>query len=175
MIAQLTRWNRVLVRGLDRLQPVLLLCLRLYWGYQFFITGRGKLLNIARTAGFFESIDIPLPLVNAYAAGITECLGGLLLLIGLGSRLAAIPLVVTMLVAYATAHREELMSVFSNPDAFVTAPPFLFLLASLIVLVFGPGRFSLDALVASRFLGRSAAEQPQRTRAAPLSATSVRY
>ena len=70
-------------------------------------TGRGKLLNIERTAGFFESIDIPLPLVNAYAAGITECVGGLLLLIGLGSRLAAIPLVVTMLVAYATAHREE--------------------------------------------------------------------
>lgn len=174
MITQLSRWNGLLVRGLDQMQPVLLLALRLYWGYQFFITGRGKLLNIERTAAFFESIDIPLPLANAYAAGITECVGGLLLLIGLGSRLAAIPLVATMFVAYATAHREELMSIFSDPDAFVTAPPFLFLLASLIVLVFGPGRLSLDALVVPRFLGRSTVNPPQRTPSPPLTATSVR-
>lgn len=142
-------------RGLDRLQPLLLLALRLYWGWQFFLTGRGKLLNIDRTAGFFESIDIPLPLANAYAAGVTECLGGLLLLLGLGSRVAAFPLIVTMMVAYATAHREQLMSIFSNPDAFATAPPFLFLLASLIVLVFGPGPLSLDQL-ARRLVTRRA-------------------
>jgi putative oxidoreductase len=148
MFHQLTRWHRTLVHGLDRLQPVLLLALRLYWGYQFFITGRGKLLNIERTAGFFESIDIPLPLLNAYAAGMTECIGGLLLLAGLASRLASIPLIATMLVAYATAHREQLMSLFTNPDAFVTAPPFLFLLASVIVLVFGPGPLSLDRVLA---------------------------
>lgn len=174
MITQLSRWDGMLVRGLDRMQPVLLFALRLYWGYQFFITGRGKLLNIERTAAFFESIDIPLPLVNAYAAGITECLGGLLLLIGLGSRLAVIPLVVTMLVAYATAHRQELMSLFSNPDAFVTAPPFLFLLVSLIVFVFGPGRLSLDALVVPRLLGQSTKTAPQRTPSPPLTATTVR-
>jgi putative oxidoreductase len=140
-------------RGLDRLQPVLLLAVRLYWGWQFFLAGRGKLMNIERTAGFFESIDIPLPLANAYAAGFTECFGGLLMLLGLGSRIASIPLIFTMAVAYLTAHREQLMSVFSNPDAFVTAPPFLFLLASLFVLVFGPGPLSVDRLIA-QFRGR---------------------
>lgn len=173
MLPRLTRLYRLLSQNLDRLQPVLLLALRLYWGYQFFLTGRGKLLNIERTAGFFESIEIPFPLANAYAAGITECLGGLLLLVGLGSRIAAIPLTFTMLIAYATAHRTELMSLFSNPDAFVTAPPFLFLFASLIVLVFGPGRLSLDQLVVPRLLDRNSAsaKQPGPT---TMAATTVR-
>lgn len=126
-------------------QPFLLLAIRLYWGSQFFLTGRGKLLHIERTAAFFQSLDIPLPLLNAYAAGTIECLGGALLVLGIGTRLAAIPLIVTMLVAYATAHRPELLGLFTNPDAFVSAPPFLFLLASTLALVFGPGWLSLDA------------------------------
>jgi putative oxidoreductase len=79
-------------------------------------------------------------------AGATECLGGLLLLAGVASRITTIPLIGTMLVAYATAHRESVMHLFSNPDEFVTQAPFLFLFASLIVLIFGPGPLSLDGL-----------------------------
>lgn len=155
MLTTMLRNYDRLQRGLDRLQPVLLLAVRLYWGWQFFLAGRGKLLNIERTAGFFESIDIPLPLANAYAAGITECFGGLLLLVGLASRIASLPLLFTMSIAYVTAHREQLLSAFSNSDAFVTAPPFLFLLASLVVLVFGPGPLSLDRLIAQFRVRRS--------------------
>lgn len=127
------------------LQSPLLLVIRLYWGLSFAQTGWGKLMNLDRTAGFFESIDIPLPKLNAIAAGSTEFLGGLLLALGLFARPAAVPLLFTMVVAYATAHREELAALFSEPDKFVTAAPFLFLLACLIVLVFGPGKLSLDA------------------------------
>jgi len=127
------------------LQSPLLLVIRLYWGLLFAQTGWGKLMNLDRTAGFFESINIPLPKLNAIMAGSTEFLGGLLLALGLFARPVSVPLLFTMIVAYATAHREEFAALFSEPDKFVTAAPFLFLLASLVVLVFGPGKLSLDA------------------------------
>jgi putative oxidoreductase len=132
------------------MQPVLLLAIRGWWGWSFFMTGQGKLRNLDRTAEFFASLDLPLPSINAAMAGAVECAGGLLLLLGLGSRLASVPLVFTMAVAYATAHREELGALLGNPDAFTGAAPFPFLLASLIVLAFGPGRLSLDALLWKR-------------------------
>lgn len=141
LFQRLVLWKSFLA---ERTQPFLLLGIRLFWGYQFFLAGRGKLLNIDRTASFFQSLEIPLPMLNAYAAGMTECFGGLLLLIGLGTRLVSIPLIFTMLVAYATAHRTELLGIVSNPDAFVSAPPFLFLYAATIAIVFGPGWISVD-------------------------------
>lgn len=129
------------------LQPVVLLLVRGWWGWSFFVTGKGKLLNLDKTTEFFTSLDLPLPKLNAIMAGSTECVGGLLLLLGLGSRLVSVPLIFTMLVAYATADREALMTIFSNPDKFTEAAPFLFLLASVLVLAFGPGKLSLDALI----------------------------
>ena len=39
------------------LQCFLLLAIRLYWGWQFFTAGKGKLMNLDRKAGYFESID----------------------------------------------------------------------------------------------------------------------
>lgn len=127
------------------LQPVLLLVIRVYWGWSFFLTGKGKLLNLEKTTAFFTELNLPLPKINALAAGVTESVGGLLLLVGLGSRFASGALMFTMGVAYATAHREELGQIFSEPDKFTEAAPFLFLLASVIVFAFGPGRLSVDA------------------------------
>jgi putative oxidoreductase len=156
---------------LNRAQPLLLLGVRLYWGWQFFLTGQGKLMNIDRTADFFAGIGIPLPLLNAYAAGTVECVGGLLLAAGLLSRLTAIPLITTMFVAYGTAHRDVVETLFSNPDGFVTAAPFLFLLASLIVLVFGPGPLSVDGLLARTVFGDRKLNIP---RPVPVNAAIVR-
>ncbi|MDB6113560.1 MAG: yphA [Lacunisphaera sp.] len=129
------------------LQSPLLFIVRLHWGYAFLQTGWGKLMNLDRTAGFFESLHIPMPRLNAIMAGSTESIGGVLLMLGLFARPAAVPLAFTMLVAYATADREALLGIFSTPDKFLAADPFLFLLAAVLVLAFGPGRFSLDALL----------------------------
>jgi putative oxidoreductase len=129
------------------LQSPLLLAIRLYWGWNFFLTGKGKLLNLDRTAQYFATLNIPLPKLNAAMAGGTECLGGLLLVAGLFSRAAAVPLIFTLGVAYATAEREALQAVFSDPDKFTAATPFLFLFAVVIVLVFGPGKISIDHLL----------------------------
>jgi putative oxidoreductase len=137
------------------LQSPLLLVMRLYWGWSFFVTGKGKLLNLDKTADYFAGLNLPFPKLNGVLAGSTECFGGLLLLVGLASRLVSIPLAFTMLVAYFTADREALSSIFSDPDKFLGADPFLFLLTAIIVLAFGPGVFSLDWLIARKLRGKS--------------------
>jgi putative oxidoreductase len=80
-------------------------------------------------------------------------------MIGLASRLTAIPVAVTMGVAYLTADLEAVTSIFSDPDKFVKADPFPYFICALIVLAFGPGRFSIDALI-KRMSG-----QPRRSEA----------
>ena len=70
-----------------------------------------------------------------------ELVGGILLALGLGGRLIALPLTIDMIVAYITADREALTSIFSDPGKFYNAAPFTFLMASLIVLIFGSGTF----------------------------------
>ena len=129
------------------LQPVLLLVVRGWWGWSFFLTGKGKLMNLEKTTEFFTSLNLPLPKLNAILAGSTECAGGALLLLGLGSRLVSVPLIFTMLVAYVTADKEAVAAIFSDPDKFTGAAPFLFLFACVIVFAFGPGKISLDALL----------------------------
>ncbi|HTU27490.1 MAG TPA: DoxX family protein [Pirellulales bacterium] len=140
------------VEWLSYLQhPLLLLC-RLYWGGLFIYTGSNKLSHLALTAEKFADWHIPAPYANAVAAGCTELVCGALLVVGLASRFITIPLIVTMIVAYRTAHADEVTDLYT----FVTAPPFLHLLACTLVLVFGPGVFSLDYLVGRLLGGRSA-------------------
>jgi putative oxidoreductase len=79
-----------------------------------------------------------------------ELVGGILLILGLGSRLIGLLLSINMLVAYWTADREALFSIFSDPGKFYAADPYTFLFASAMVLVFGAGLFSVDALLANR-------------------------
>ena len=128
-------------------QPVLLLVVRGWWGWSFFLTGKGKLMNLEKTTEFFTSLNLPLPKLNAIMAGSTECAGGALLLLGLGSRLVSVPLIFTMIVAYVTADKEAVAAIFSDTDKFTSAAPFLFLFACVIVFAFGPGKISLDALL----------------------------
>lgn len=150
MAPLLVRFAALFERLADHLRSPLLLIVRLHWGWQFAQTGWGKLMNLERTSRFFADIGLPLPTVNATLAGSVECAGGLLLLFGLVSRPASAALFFTMVVAYATADRSALTGIFRDPDAFLSAAPFLFLAASLLVLAFGPGSWSLDALLRRR-------------------------
>lgn len=135
--------------SVSHLQSLLLLSVRLYWGWQFLQTGWGKLTGIPKVVEFFTSLGIPFPTLNAYLVGTVEFLGGVLLLFGLASRIIALPLTFNMLVAYMTADRDAFLSIFSDPGKFYAADPFTFLFASVLVLVFGPGIFSLDHLIAA--------------------------
>jgi putative oxidoreductase len=151
------KYYQLLIRVSASLQSPILLAVRLYWGWQFLQTGWGKLHNIDKVVNFFTNLGIPAPGLNAHFVAALEFGGGVLLILGLGSRLIALSLVVNMLVAYITADREALFSIISNPDKFTAAAPYTFLAASLIVLIFGPGKISADALLTER-LGKSRIE-----------------
>lgn len=138
------------------LQSPFLLAVRLYWGWQFEQTGWGKMHNIAKIAGFFASLNIPFPSPTAHFISGLEFIGGILLILGLGSRLIGLLLSANMFVAYWTADREALTSFVSDPGKFYAADPYTFLFASLMILIFGAGLFSLDALLAKHFKGQSA-------------------
>jgi putative oxidoreductase len=128
-------------------QSTVLLFLRITIGWTFFLTGRGKLANFERTTHFFESLGIPAPAFHAGLVGGLEMVGGILILIGLATRLISLPLLFSMIVAYVTADREA----FASISDFTAAAPFIYLCVTLVTLTFGPGKFSLDALVAKRF------------------------
>lgn len=147
LLNRMQRGYSLLVTGGNSLQSLFLLFVRLYWGWQFWQTGWGKLHRLPQVVEFFTSLGIPAPALNAYFVTGLECLGGILLAVGLGSRLLALMLASDMLVAYITADRAALFSIFSKPDDFYAAAPYTFLVASLIILIFGPGRFALDSLV----------------------------
>jgi putative oxidoreductase len=130
------------------LKSPFLLAVRLYWGWQFAQSGWGKLHNLERVTKFFTSLGIPMPHLNAIFIANLEFFGGLLLIAGLATRLIGLVLTGNMLVAYITADREALTSIFSDPAKFYGADPYTFLFAALIALIFGAGLFSLDAVIA---------------------------
>jgi putative oxidoreductase len=136
--------------AVSSLQSPFLLAVRLYWGWQFAQTGWGKLHNLNKITDFFTSLNIPFPAASAHFISGLELLGGILLIIGLGSRLTGLLLAANMFVAYWTADREALSSIFSDPGKFYVADPYTFLFASVMILVFGPGLFSVDALLEKR-------------------------
>jgi putative oxidoreductase len=159
-MSAIDKYYQLLIRVASSLQSPFLLAVRLYWGWQFMQTGWGKLSGIDKVIEFFTSLGIPAPALNAYFVSALEFGGGLLLILGLGARLIAVPMTINMLVAYITADREALFSIFSNPDKFTGATPYTFLFACLLILIFGPGLFSLDAWLGARRSARVADVSP---------------
>ena len=124
-----------------------LLLVRVYWGWQFAQTGWGKLHHLSHVAQYFSSLGLPLPGFTAGFVSALEFVGGILLIAGLGTRLIGLLLAVDMFVAYLTTDLSALASIISDPDKFYGDAAYTFLIASLIVLIFGAGRFSLDYLI----------------------------
>ena len=139
--------HALLVKIGSLLQTPALLVIRAFWGWQFIQTGTGKLRNLDKVAHYFASLNIPAPKLNALMAASTETIGGALLILGLCSRFASGALIGVMCVAYYTADHEALVGIFSNPDKFFGADPFLFLYASVLVFCFGPGKAALDTFL----------------------------
>lgn len=146
-------YNGIITCG-SSLQSVFLLYMRLTWGYQFFISGWGKLHSIDKVSAFFSSLNIHFPIFNAYLVGTCEMVGGLLLIIGLGSRLVAIPLMIIMFMALATAHADQISGFrfLLEPTTLVAQSPYPFLITCLMVFIFGPGRVSVDAWIKRRLI-----------------------
>jgi putative oxidoreductase len=135
----------------EKLCSPLLLFIRLYWGWQFVLTGWGKLHNQAKVVDFFTSLNIPFPAFNAHLVSGLEFFGGILFILGLFSRPIALLLTGSMFVAFFTAERDAFFSIFSDSEKFYKADAYTFLFAAIMILAFGPGLFSLDALLAKSF------------------------
>ena len=84
--------------------------LRLFLGWVFLSSGCGKLFGwfdgsgIQGFSGFLEKIGIGFPVFNAYLVGWVELICGVLLLLGLWTRLAAIFIIIVMVVAVLKVH-----------------------------------------------------------------------
>jgi putative oxidoreductase len=138
---------------LKKLDWLALLVARLTVGIEFIGTGWGKIHNLPKVTAYFTELGIPAPAFNATFASFTELVCGTLLLLGLGSRIAACPLIVTMLVALATAHHDDLHGVTD----LVGLVEWTYVAIFGIIVVFGPGVASLDTFVA-RALGAKTPE-----------------
>ena len=117
---------------------------RITVGSVFIGTGWGKLNNLAQTTEYFASLHIPAAGFQARLAAGTEFFGGILVLLGLGARLASLPLAFTMVVAILTAKRAELDGV----RTLLGFEEWSYLVFFVWIALAGPGPLSLDALIA---------------------------
>lgn len=104
-------------RAIDFIAPA---ALRLYLAPVFILAGMNKLSNTGDVAAWFEHIGIPAPGLMVYVAGLSELLGGILLIPGIAVRLVTIPLMFTMIVAAAAVHWENGWHVL--PESELTMP-----------------------------------------------------
>jgi putative oxidoreductase len=138
---------------LNWLQSPLLLAIRLYWGFQFVQDGWGKLTHLAKVTEFFSSLGLPAPWLAALVVALIELFGGILFALGLGSRLVSLALFFNMTMAYLSVpdDRTNFFHILSNPSDFYGATPYTYWFAALLILIFGPGMFAVDWLIARRF------------------------
>jgi putative oxidoreductase len=134
---------------LTRSQWIPQLLVRLFIGYFFFETGWAKIGNLEAMAERFAGWGIPWPAFSAALSGYTELVGGALIVLGLATRLAAIPLCFNMIVAILVVN---LRNVTEFDEFFELSEP-LYALVFLWLLFAGPGRVSLDHVLAKRLGG----------------------
>jgi putative oxidoreductase len=131
-----------------RLTDVGLLAIRAMVGFVGIFHGAQKLFGafggsgIAGFANHLEKMGIPMPELSAWAAGIAEFGGGSLVLIGLLTRIAAMPFIFTMLVAYFAAHGGKFALQQGGGEYALTLAIVL-----LGLVLTGPGRLSVDAFL----------------------------
>jgi putative oxidoreductase len=143
-----------LVEKISWIGPALV---RLTLAFVFIESGWGKLHNLEKVTGYFASLHIPAPHLNAIVASSTEFFGGIAILLGLLTRLAALPMAFTMVIAVLTAKRDDIDSVGS----FFGLVEVSYLVMFLWLAVAGPGKLSLDHLLGRLLTGtRPTAAKP---------------
>jgi putative oxidoreductase len=141
------RRGQTIIATLERSDWIPQLLVRLFVGYFFFETGLGKAQNLDAMTERFVGWGIPLPGLSVVLSVYTELIGGALLVLGLGTRLAAIPLLINMLIAILMVNIKNVTGV----DDFVELDTPLYALFFLWLLFSGPGWVSFDHLLWKRW------------------------
>lgn len=124
------------------------LVVRVVFGYFWLETGIAKVQNLDGFTQRFVGWHIPYPAFSAGLSAWTELLGGLLIMLGLCTRLICIPMLINMAVAVTLVVSTNLMGL----DDYVEADEVVYSLIFFWLLIAGPGKASLDTLLA-RWLG----------------------
>ena len=127
--------------GLRWLPPTLT---RLVIGWVFLQSGWGKLHSLEKVTAFFTQLGIPAPAFQARLVACTELVCGALILVGLATRIATIPLMITMAVALMTALKSDIHGL---SDLFGVSE-FLYIALLAWLGVYGAGPLSLDRIIA---------------------------
>lgn len=101
--------------------------------------GLGKVPPPDRMVETVAGLGFPLPVVFAWAAGLTELVGGLFIALGLATRLSSALMIITMGVAFFGAHAAD---PFQNKEL-----SFVYLFCSIALFLFGPGKWSIDSRI----------------------------
>jgi putative oxidoreductase len=147
LIRRLAALGLKITSSLQFLPPLLT---RLVIGVGFYYTGKGKLGDLTKVTGFFTDLGIPFPHANAVFVSGLEFIGGICLVLGLGTRVFAALLSCSMVVALLTADKEAFGTKFPSDITDVTS--FTFLLFLIWLVFYGPGAASIDYFV-SKWLG----------------------
>ncbi len=147
---ELQRRARHAAEHLSFLAPLLA---RFTVGIAFVESGWGKVHNLDQVIEFFTELGIPAPAFQATFVSWVELVCGGLLLLGLATRLAAVPLLCTMVVALLTARAEDITGV----SELVGALEFTYLALLAWLALAGAGAASLDGALARRSAARAAA------------------
>jgi putative oxidoreductase len=129
-------------------------------GLLFVSTGWGKVHDIPKVTHFFETLGIPAPGFQAVLVSYSELLCGTAIVVGLLTRLATIPLIVSMIVAILTAKRGDLHGLFD----LVGFDEFTYLCVLVMLAIIGAGKVSVDRLIANK-LGWAAPAPPREVKA----------
>ncbi len=130
-----------------------LLALRLMLAAVFLFHGSQKVFGafggpgIDGFAGFLGTLGVPFPYLNAWAASLSELVGGLALATGLGFRALLLPLTFTMLVASVTAHGGAFSAQAGGMEY-----PLTLAVASFALFLTGSGRYRLGVAAPAREL-----------------------
>ena len=154
-------WERLIRFGLlgnANLESWAILLVRVALGMFFAISGGNKLFVASRTKVMYETLlaaKIPFPWPMTYCVSAVEFVGGCILVVGFLSSFACFALLVNMLVAILTTKlsgKIQAPSFLSWVDDFLYFPEVLYVLFFVWLICSGPGKFSLDRLMATRFV-----------------------
>lgn len=121
-------------------QSALVLIGRILIAVIFIVSGFGKITNIGGTAGYFGSMGLPLPVVTAWIVALLELVGGLAIVVGFQTRIAALLLALFSVASGLIAHfdfADQMQSIMFMKNISMAG-------GLLILAAFGPGAFSLE-------------------------------
>jgi putative oxidoreductase len=154
-------WERLIRFGLlgnANLEQYAILLVRVALGLFFAVSGGNKLFVPSRTEAMYKTLvaaRVPLPRLMTYLVSAVELAGGCLLILGLLSSFVSLALLADMLVAILTTSLSRMpkgLFPLNWLDDFLYLPEVLYVLFFVWLICAGPGKFSLDYLIAARQL-----------------------